>query len=362
MLAYSAYAQLTVYQQEPLNAGTPLSLVPRSFLTPQERFFIRTHGSLPVVERESYRLVVNGLSQRGLEFSLEELRSRFPEQSITATLQCAGSRRNELAAVRPIPGEVLWKADPISTAIWRGVRLRDVLQAAGIAENARYVAFTGLDLAQEEGKLVPFGSSIRLEKALSPEVLLVYAMNDAPLTPEHGFPLRVLIPGYVGVRSVKWLHEITLQDQPSTNYFQAHDYKTFPPTVVKETADWRTGKTLEEIALNAVICTPAAGEVRKAGPTSIQGYALTGEGAAVEKVELSIDNGKTWLPTRIIAATDAWAWCFWETLLDLPPGDCQLTVRAWDASGKTQPENIQALWNFKGYANNAWQHVHFRLF
>lgn len=361
MSVHAKYSQLTVYQEDPLNAGTPLERLRRAFLTPTDLFFIRTHGSLPVIDRETYRLVVNGMVQHHLELSLEDLLTRFAQHTLTATMACAGSRRNELAAVHPLPGEVLWKADPISTARWRGVRLSDVLQAAGIGTEARYVAFRGLDEAHEEGERVFFGSSVRLEKALSPEVLLVYEMNDAPLTPEHGFPLRVLIPGYVGARSVKWLQEITLQSQPSTNYFQDRDYKLFPPDVTAETVDWTRGKPLEEIALNSVICTPQEGETLSAGAIRVQGYAISGEEAPIERIELSIDQGATWILATIGEKRDRWAWCFWEATLDLPPGDCQITVRAWDAAGKTQPEHAQPLWNFKGYANNAWYRVHLHI-
>jgi len=361
MSARSNYSQLTVYQEEPLNAGTPLEPLRQTFLTPQNLFYIRTHGSCPVVDPETYRLVVNGMVRQQLEFSLTDLRTRFAQYTITATLVCAGSRRNELTTVHPLPGQVLWDADSISTARWRGVRLYDILQAAGIEAEAQYVAFCGLDEAHAEGERISFGSSVRLEKALSPEVLLAYEMNDAPLAPEHGYPLRAIIPGYVAARSVKWLQTITLQSQPSTNYFQDRDYKLFPPDVTAETVDWAQGKVLEEIALNSVICTPREGEIRKAGSISVQGYAITGEETPIEYIELSIDRGATWIPAAITEKTDRWAWCFWEAILDLPPGDCQIMVRARTASGKTQPKHTQPLWNFKGYANNVWHQVRFHL-
>ncbi len=348
---------LTIYQEAPFNAGTPLDCLTQAFLTPSNRFFVRGHGAIPLVDRETYRLVVKGMVRQPLEFSLEELLTRFPQHTLTATLVCAGNRRNELAAIRTLPGEILWDADPISTARWRGVRLSDVLRAAGVEEEARYVAFRGLDQGRIEGELVHFGSSIRLEKALAPEVLLVHEMNDAPLPREHGFPLRVLVPGYVGVRSVKWLREITLQRQPSTNPFQARDYKIFPPTVTAETVDWEQGEPLEEIALNAVICTPKSGETLPAGSLLARGYALTGAEAPVARVELSTDQGATWLPATIREQADRWAWCLWEVRLSLLPGKYQLLVRAWDAAGRTQPRDAHPLWNFKGYANNAWHQV-----
>jgi sulfite oxidase len=361
MSAHSTHLHLTVYQESPLNAGTPLETLRRTFLTPQELFYIRTHGSCPVVNQEDYRLVVNGMVRQPLEFSLTDLFTRFVQHTMTATLVCAGSRRNELAAVHPLPGQVLWGADPISTASWRGVRLSDILQMAGIEPEARYVAFCGLDEADEEGERVSFGSSVRLEKAMSPEVLLVYAMNDAPLTPEHGFPLRVLIPGYIAARSVKWVQTITLQSQPSTNYFQDRDYKLFPRDTTAETVDWTQGKTLEEVSLNSVICTPHDGETRKAGLISIQGYAITGEETEITHIELSLDRGATWIPASMMEKVDRWAWCFWEATLELPPGTYEMRVRAWDTVGKTQPESLQPLWNFKGYANNAWHQVSFHL-
>jgi sulfite oxidase len=299
--------------------------------------------------------------ERPLELSMGELLARFRHHELTAALVCAGNRRRELAAVRPVPAEVLWGADAISAARWRGVRLADVLRAAGVEPGARHVAFCGLDRACVDGGVVPFGASIPLEKALSSEVLLAHAMNEAPLAREHGFPLRVVVAGYVGARSVKWLREITLQREPSTNYFEAHDYKTFPPEVTAETADWSRGTTLNEVALNAVICTPREGEVRDAGPNLVQGYAVPGEGVPVERVELSVDQGASWTPAAVPESTGRWSWCFWEVTLDLPRGDHEIAVRAWDAAGRTQPADVGALWNFKGYANNAWHRVHVRV-
>ncbi|GHO49627.1 molybdopterin-dependent oxidoreductase [Ktedonospora formicarum] len=237
-----------VYQEQPYNAGTPLPQLCSSFVTPQERFFARSHGNTPTIDSESYRLHITGNVRNYLELSLAELRNRFPSYTVMATLQCTGSRRKELAELRPIPGELLWGGEPISNAIWRGVALRDVLAAAEIEPEARYVAFAGLDEVLKDDEQVGFGSSIALEKALSPEVLLAYEMNDQPLTPEHGAPLRVIVPGYIGARSVKWLGAITLQSEPSHNYFQAKSYKLFPSYVTEAAkADASQGQTLEAL-------------------------------------------------------------------------------------------------------------------
>lgn len=350
-------SQLIIHQKQPLNAEPPGDLLRRSFLTPQENFFIRTHGSIPGVDPVSYRLRVTGMVQRERELSLGELRSMFPERTVTATLQCAGNRRTELMTVKPIAGEVPWGADVIGTAAWRGVPLREVLQAVGVEAGARYVAFASLDEARFEGKTVSFGSSITLEKAVSPDVILAHTMNDEPLAPEHGFPLRGIVPGYIGARSVKWLREITLQEHASTNPYQARDYRIFPPDITANTVDWSRGRALEDLVLNAVITMPRGGETVAAGPARIQGYAIGGEAAPVERVELSVDGGASWTAASIVERADPYAWCLWEAALTLSPGSRQIIVRAWDASGQTQPEDMSQLWNFKGYMNNAWHRV-----
>ena len=354
----SAHAFTIVYQEQPLNAGTPLPVLRSSFVTPQTLFFARNHGSMPTIDPSTYRLRIEGMVRSPLELRLEELRSRFPSRTIMATLQCTGSRRDELMALHAIPNEIPWGAEPISNASWRGVALRDVLQATGIAPEARYASFSGLDEVQEQGQAVGFGSSITLEKAQAPEVLLAFEMNGEPLTPMHGFPVRVVIPGYIGARSVKWLGAITLQDEPSHNYFQEKSYKLFPPSITQAPADMSQGKMLESLPLNAVICIPQNGQRLEAGPIRIQGYAFTGEGSPIKRVEVSADNGTTWTVATITERSDPWAWCFWETTLDLPRGPQQLLARAWDASGHTQPADARQLWNFKGYANNAWHRIH----
>jgi sulfite oxidase len=186
-------------------------------------------------------------------------------------------------------------------------------------------------------------------------------MNDEPLTPEHGFPLRVIVPGYVGARSVKWLGEIHLQEHPSTNPYEARDYKIFPPEMTRQTAQWSRARPLEALGLNAVISSPQDGETLVAGPRRIQGYAVSAEESPVERVELSVDFAATWTTATIVERAGPYAWCFWEATVVLAPGDRQLIVRAWDVSKRTQPEDAGRLWNFAGYMNNAWHRVNIRV-
>lgn len=348
---------MRVRQQRPLNVGAPLELIRQAFVTPQDCFFVRNHGAVPHVNVQRYRLAVTGRVQVPLELSLDELRAHFPSSTVMATLQCAGHRRDELAAVQPIAGEIPWGAETIGNAVWRGVALREVLLAAGVGPEVRHVAFLGLDAIHKSREQFAFGGSIPIEKAMSAEVLLAYEMNGQPLPPRHGFPLRVLVPGYIGARSVKWLASIVLQDAPSTNYYQAHAYKLFPPHVQAESADGTQGQMLGALPLNAVIFRPYEGELLKAGPICVQGYATAREGHTIERVELSSDGGATWTTATWLEQPQPWTWCFWEVTVPLGPGAHQLIVRAWDSAGGTQPEDLRQVWNWKGYLNNAWHRV-----
>lgn len=355
------HLEFRVQTEEPLNGGPPLELLRRDFVTPQELFFARNHGSIPQVNPAHYRLVINGLVKQPLSLSLPDIRDRFPQRTRLATLQCAGNRRDELMAVAPIPGDVPWGAEAIGNARWSGVPLAELLQAAGIGVGARHVAFLGLDEVERGGQAVGFGGSIPLEVALAPQALLADRMNGRPLTPLHGFPLRVVVPGYIGARSVKWLAQITVQPSPSNNYFQSRAYKLFPPQTQAESADWSKGLMLGELSVNSVICRPQEGQTIPAGPILMQGYALTGLARRIERVDLSLDGGESWRTAKLADEHHPGTWCFWEARLQLDPGPAQLIVRAWDSAANTQPEESRRLWNFKGYMNNAWHRVNFRL-
>lgn len=348
---------LTVYLEDPPNAGTPRESLIRDFLTPTPLFYLRSHAPTPAVDAASYVLRVAGEVGTPLALSLPELLARFPRVEIAATLQCAGHRRLELHRLSPIPDELLWGPDAISTALWSGVRLRDVLLAAGLrAGTARHVAFEGLDEIRKGGAAFGYGGSIPVEKALGPEVLLADRMNGEPLPPVHGFPLRMVVPGYIGARSVKWLHAIRVQAEPSDNYYQAHAYKLFPPETRAETVDWSQGQMLGPLPLDAVILSPGEGEVVPAGDVPVHGYAIVGDGRGLDRVELSADGGRSWPVTAALGTGQAWTWRRWTALFPLAPGERRLLARAWDTTGQTQPSGAEATWNFKGYANNA-RHV-----
>jgi sulfite oxidase len=359
MLQFEKDAELRVLQEHPANAGPPLDRLARAFITPRELFYVRNHGTLPIVRAEEWALTVTGLVRTPLQLSLDDLRRRFPRRTTAATLECAGNRRGELAGVAPIPGELLWGAEAIGNAVWEGVALAEVLAAAGVSAEARHVAFTGLDEIEKEGWTFGFGGSISLEKAQAPEVLLAYAMNGAPLAPIHGFPLRALVPGYIGARSVKWLANIHVQAEPSDNYYQRQAYKLFPPDVNAGTADWSRGTMLYDAPLSSVICEPAEGALVEGERIVVRGYAYVG-GGEIARVEVSCDGQEPWVRASLAPEQGEWTWRLWEAELPVRAGMRQIVARAWDVDGNGQPENPGALWNFKGYLNNAWHRVAIR--
>ena len=170
--------------------------------------------------------------------------------------------------------------------------------------------------------------------------------------------MRAVVPGYIGARSVKWLSRITLQDTPSDNYFQARQYKLFPPYVTEETVDYSEGFALGEFSLNAVICSPEDGSSVRAGSVLLQGYAVSGGGRTVERVDLSMDKGRSWTGADLKEGEGhLWAWRFWEATMDLDRGEHRIVVRALDSAADTQPESAASIWNFKGYSNNAWHGI-----
>jgi sulfite oxidase len=293
---------------------------------------------------------VEGAVERELHLSLATLREAFREREVTATLQCAGNRRAGLIAIRDIPGEAPWGPGATGTATWTGIALADVLGAAAPLREAAHVGFEGADLCGEATPAQRFGGSIPLDKASRPEVLLAWAMNGEPLPPVHGAPLRVVVPGYIGARSVKWLERIELRSSPWPGYFQHVVYRLLPED---GTPGPGVGMPLGLIALNSDVLSPADGETVAAGPVEVRGYAFAGGERHVGRVDVSIDGGKGWSQAELLEDLGPWAWRHWRITVNLVPGDHEILVRAWDSSAATQPEDEAALWNPKGYVNNA---------
>jgi sulfite oxidase len=351
---------MIVHSDHPLNAEPPLERLRASFITPAADFYIRCHGEIPRLDAAACRLTVNGLVTRPLDLSREALRTRFGHHTICAVLQCAGNRRAELHAVRPVSGDP-WQAGAIGNARWTGVGLADVLREAGLREDAAHIAFETHDSMELEGERFRFGVSIPRDKAMSPEVLLAFAMNGEPLAPEHGFPLRLVTPGFAGVRSPKWLATITAQDQPADTPVQQRDYKLLPLRMTKETADWPALGPINEMPLNSAICTPPRGASLPAGLVTVTGYAVA-TARSIVRVDVSADGGRSWRQAALHAHPEAhWSWMLWSIEIDLPPGGHELAVRAWDSAGQTQPASPDDVWNAMGYLCATWNRVPVRV-
>jgi sulfite oxidase len=236
--------------------------------------------------------------------------------------------------------------------------LADVLEAAGVHNDDRlHVAFIAPDLAPEAVPAQPFGGSIPLHKAMSEEVLLAWDMNSAPLPRVHGGPVRVVVPGYIGARSVKWVSAITVQPAPSENYFQALDYRVLPPETNPDTVSPGEGISMSSLPLNCDILIPGDDDEVPEGPLTIAGWAVAGDGRSVDHVDVSLDEGRTWQQADLHPMTSRWAWRRWSLTVDARPGPLTLTARAWDDTGVTHPEWPASIWNPRGYQNNAWARV-----
>ena len=361
-IAPDSDGNLIVHSKVPMNAEPSLGDLVQSWLTPVDRFYIRSHAAVPNLDVRKFRLSVSGLVHKPLELSLDEINTISRQTSVIATLTCAGNRRYEHSRVKPVKG-VQWLEGAIGNARWGGIRLSDVLKKAGLRENAKHVWFEGLDQVVRDSSTIPFGASIPIEKALAdsdamPGTLLATHMNGKPLAPDHGFPLRTVVPGYIGARSVKWLGRIVVSDRPSPNHYVATAYK-----LVEEGKDieWAEAGPIYRFPINSVICTPFSGAALKAGKVTVTGYALpSGQPeTTITRIEISSDGGRSWTRARMTSASKQFCWQLWSAQLTVSENTDQLIVRATDSRGKTQPSRVD--WNLKGYLFNSWHKVAVRV-
>jgi DMSO/TMAO reductase YedYZ molybdopterin-dependent catalytic subunit len=331
-------SDLRVVSHEPLNAETVLSSQV-GILTPIQRFFIRNHFALP---SKWSGLRVDGLVGRPLSLTMSDLKA-LPSRSVAVTLECAGNGRSTLEPA--VPGEQ-WDLGAVSTAEWTGVPLPLVLQQADIASGGVEVLFEGADDGRPPGlsDLIHFARSLPIDKALHGDTLLAYAMNGKPLPPEHGGPVRLVVPGWYGMASVKWLTHVAILSDPFKGYYQADRYVIHHDDTVRP---------LQAIEVRAVIVSPRAHDVLPRRRHRIRGYCWSGH-APVDRVDVTDDGGTTWYQARLLDAVSVYAWRPWE--LEWHPRSAGRTVlhaRATDAAGHEQP--LRQRWNSLGYANTAAQ-------
>lgn len=330
------------------NRGMPLEAL-RYPITPAGLHYLLIHYDIPAVEPAAWRLKISGRVTKPLELSLDELRQR-PRRTLPVTMECAGNGR-ALFAPRRISQP--WLHEAIGTAEWTGTSLRSILQEAGLKDDAVELIFTGSDRGVEGEQIQCYQRSLTVAEATRDEVLLAYEMNGEPLPPQHGYPLRLLKPGWYGMASVKWLEQIEAVAQPFTGYQMLRAYR------YARSAD-DPGEAVDAIRVRALMIPPGIPDFMTrerlvdSGPVTLVGKAWSGRGG-VNRVEVSVDDGATWADAQLAEAASPFAWRTWSFLWNAAPGAHLLQVRATDAAGNVQPRLQE--WNFGGYGNNGVQRV-----
>ncbi|KAL4273638.1 hypothetical protein GQ457_13G021360 [Hibiscus cannabinus] len=362
----------------PFNGEPPSNrLMHHGFITPVPLHYVRNHGAVPKASWDDWTVEITGLVRRPMKLTMDQLVNEFQSREFPVTLVCAGNRGKEQNMVKPTMG-LNWGASAISTSMWRGVPLRDVLKRCGIfskKQGALNVCFEGAEHFPG-GDGSKYGTSIKKEFAMDPsrDIILAYMQNGKRLTPDQGFPVRIIIPGFIGERMVKWLKQIIVTTKDSENYYHHRDNKFFPSHVDSELANaqawWNKPEyVINEFNVNSVITTPCHEEILPINswtsqrPYTLRGYAYSGGGKKVRRVEVTMDGGKTWQvcsldqPERANKYGKYWCWCFWlleVEVLDLL-GAKEIAVRAWDETLNTQPDKL--IWNVMGMMNNCWFRV-----
>ncbi|KAI0649547.1 molybdopterin binding oxidoreductase [Trametes meyenii] len=343
---------LVVRAEEPFNAEPTAAALVEFPITPEDLIYCRNHG--PVLEYDETFTVRVGCTRGTRTFSLRELQDEFPRVEVVAALQCAGNRRKEMNAVKKVHG-VLWNDGVICNCRWAGVRLRDVLQTVGIGAEALsgwHVCFASHVTQCQDDEY--YGGSIPLSRAMNAEndVLLAYEMNGHPLSPDHGYPLRIVVPGVLGARWVKWIDTISLSPDESPNFYQQRDYKVLPEEVdTKEKAApvWPKIPSLTTLPLNSVVGSVTR---KENGAILVKGYAIGCGDIQVAKVDVSTDDGATWHDARITYQQGKWSWTLWEVLLEGVSNSGVVYSRATNAQGDMQAR--EGKWNMRGVAYNPW--------
>ncbi|KAL8167026.1 hypothetical protein V2J09_008525 [Rumex salicifolius] len=369
-------AMIRLTGKHPFNSEPPLNrLMHSGFITSVPLHYVRNHGVVPRATWEDWSVEVTGLVTRPRSFTMDELLSEFSTREFPATLVCAGNRRKEQNMIKQSIG-FNWGAAGTSTSVWRGVPLPDILKKCGIMKRrgagALHVCFEGSeDLPGGGGS--KYGTSLKVEMAMDParDIILAFMQNGERLTPDHGFPVRVIIPGFIGGRMVKWLKRIIVTTQESDNYYHFKDNRVLPSHVDAELANaeawwYKPEHIINELNINSVITTPSHEEILPINawttqkPYTLKGYAYSGGGRKVTRVEVTLDGGESFQiceldhQERPNKYGKYWCWCFWSLeveVLDLLSAK-EIAVRAWDESLNTQPEKL--IWNVMGMMNNCW--------
>lgn len=360
-------AQLRILTERPFNAEPPSEGL-STFITPNELFYVRNHMWVPKLTETEHKVVVELYDGEQKEFSVSDLK-KLEQTKITATLQCSGNRRQHMSQEHAKASGLPWTVGGISTAEFTGVRLRDMLKQAGLSvddcpSEIKHVHFMGA-----EG----YGASIPIDKAVEKrgDVILAFEMNGKTLPTDHGYPIRVVVPGTVAARSVKWVNKIVLSDEEAATQWQRRDYKCFGPNEGPN-PNWDAARSIQETPVQSAITqikevppTVAAQPEQKDDKSIVvEGYAISGGGREIVRVDVSADNGQTWHQAELQpaegAGAKAWAWKRWRwTLPQKDAGEC-FVVKATDEAYNSQPDSYGPIYNCKGNLTTAWHRVPYR--
>jgi DMSO/TMAO reductase YedYZ molybdopterin-dependent catalytic subunit len=334
-MSTSVTSALDVVRAHPLCAETP-AVALSTAVTPAASVYVRSNFDTPPLDA-THRVEVGGAVGAPFSIGLDEL-AQLPQHELLVTLECAGNWR---LGMDPVPEGEPWRFGAVSTTSWRGVPLHAVLERAGIDASATELLATGADagLRSDADGVVRFARSLPLATALAPDTMLATHMDGAPLTAEHGAPVRLIVPGWYGMASVKWLARLELLTTPFTGYFQRQRYVYDRPDGVSP---------VTQALVKSMIATPLDGATC-ARQETVRGWAWSGAGA-ITRVEVQVNDG-AWIHAEVGVAASRWAWTPWACALSLPSGAVTVRSRATDATGATQPERI--VWNRFGYGNNA---------
>jgi DMSO/TMAO reductase YedYZ molybdopterin-dependent catalytic subunit/mono/diheme cytochrome c family protein len=329
----------------PIDLETPVALLD-SFLTPAPSFFVRSHMSVPQVEEATWTLAIEGEIATPAAISIAELK-RMPRATVTATMECAGNGRAFFAP--PVAG-IQWRRGAVGTARWTGVRLVDLLKRAGVRESATHVWMSGAD--RPMGTQPAFVRQLPMGKAMHPDTLIAYAMNDGAIPLLNGAPLRLIVPGWEGAYSLKWLNRLTVARDEHDGFWVANAYRVpRTPVAPGSVVSARETAPLQGLVVKSLITRPLDGALVAPGTTMIAGYAWAGEDR-IARVEISIDDGVSWKAARLTGQQIRYAWRRFEYAADLVDGSAHtIRSRATDARGDMQP--LAPAWNPSGYLWNA---------
>lgn len=330
------------------NRGMPLEAL-RYPVTPTGLHYLLTHYDIPAVDTNQWQLNIGGLVAHATSLTLDDIKGR-PARTLAITMECAGNGR---AMLNPRPINQPWLLEAVGTAEWTGTPLGGLLEEASVSDKAGEILFTGLDRGVQGEEVQYYQRSLPIEEALREEVLLAYQMNGEPLQPQHGYPLRLIVPGWYGMTNVKWLDRIEAIPGLFQGYQMIRTYR------YSQQGD-ELGEPVSTIRVRALMVPPgipdfmARSRLLSAGPVGVTGRAWAGR-LGVAKVEVSTDGGSTWSDATLGDPVSPFGWSGWSFPWDAEPGRYVLSVRATDTVGNVQP--VAQPWNFQGMGNNMTQRV-----